>query len=100
ERPEILSALDTIQYGQSGSITVENFTANGSLVLNKLGSVTHSFDYGQRLVELPLKVSENESSLSFTAPTNAHLYPPGYYMMFYLNDLGKPSHAKMVKLES
>lgn len=98
-RPEISSAPETIQYGQSGTITVENTTSNGSLVLNKLGSVTHSFDYGQRLVELPLTTTAEESSLSFTAPTNAHLYPPGYYMMFYLNDLGKPSHAKMIKLE-
>ena len=97
-RPEILSAPDRIQYGQSGTITLKDATVNGSLVLNKLGSVTHSFDYGQRLVELPIKTLEDQSSLEFTAPINAHLYPPGYYMMFYLNDLGKPSHAKMVKL--
>lgn len=99
-RPEILSAPESLKYGQSGTITVQDGTKDGSLVLNKLGTVTHSLDYGQRLVNLPLKVQENESSLEFTAPTNAHLYPPGYYMMFYLNDIGKPSHAKMVKLES
>jgi len=97
-RPEILNAPDTIKYGQSGTISVKDATAKGSLVLNKLGSVTHSFDYGQRLVELPFSVATDQSSLEFTAPINAHLYPPGYYMMFYLNDLGKPSHAKMVKL--
>ena len=99
ERPEIVSAPETITYGQSGAISLKDATERGSLVLNKLGSVTHSIDYGQRLVELPSKLVD-DSSLEFTAPTNANLYPPGYYMMFYLNDIGKPSHAKIIKLES
>ncbi|NET34246.1 MAG: DUF1929 domain-containing protein [Cyanothece sp. SIO1E1] len=99
-RPEILSAPDTFKYGQPGTITVKNGTHNPTLVLIKLGSVTHSFDYGQRLAELPINVSEDGTSVVFTAPTNAHLYPPGYYMAFYLNDLGKPSHAKIVQLQA
>ena len=99
KRPEIISTPDTLKYGQSGTIAVADSTSNGSLVLNKLGSVTHSFDYGQRLVELPINAQDGES-LEFTAPTNSNLYPPGYYMMFYVNDSGKPSHGKIVKLES
>jgi hypothetical protein len=81
----------------------------------KLGTVTHSFDYGQRLVDLHaqksisspisnsmpiMKLPEDGTLIEFKTPTNAHLYPPGYYMMFYINDLGKPSHAKIVKLEA
>ncbi|MGK7926685.1 MAG: galactose oxidase early set domain-containing protein, partial [Spirulina sp.] len=98
-RPEILSAPDTLKYGQSGSLTVRDGTKCASVVLNKLSSVTHSFDYGQRLAELPIETFKDGSLVSFTAPENANLYPPGYYMMFYLNDIGKPSHAKIVKLE-
>lgn len=99
-RPEISNAPETLKYGEIGTITVKDATKDGSLVLVKLGSVTHSFDFGQRLAELPINnvVVGDESTLEFTAPENANLYPPGYYMMFYLNDLGKPSHAKMVKL--
>ena len=100
QRPKIQNAPETIEYGQTGTIQVKRGTENQSLVLAKLGSVTHSFDYGQRLVELPTKVSEDGSLVEFTAPTNANLYPPGYYMMFYLNDIGKPSRAKMVKLQA
>ncbi|OLT60543.1 galactose oxidase early set domain-containing protein [Moorena bouillonii] len=105
QRPEIETELETINYGEPGQIIVKNGTNNGSLVLNKLGSVTHSFDYGQRLVDLPInEVSKfgdsTKLTIKFQAPTNAHLYPPGYYMMFYLNDIGKPSHAKIVKLET
>ena len=99
-RPEILSAPDVLKYSETGTIQVKDGTAKSSLALVKLGTVTHSLDYGQRLVDLPLKVLEDGTSIEFSAPTNAHLYPPGYYMMFYLNDVGKPSHAKIVKLES
>jgi hypothetical protein len=99
-RPEIINAPETLQYGQSETITVKDGTKDGSLVLVKLGSVTHSFDFGQRLAELPIKnvVLGDESTIEFNAPENANLYPPGYYMMFYLNDVGKPSHAKMINL--
>ena len=83
-------------------VSVKDATKEGSLVLIKLGAVTHSFDYGQRLADLQIEnlALGNESSINFKAPNNANLYPPGYYMMFYLNELGKPSHAKMVKLEA
>lgn len=85
----------------------------GSIVLVKLGSVTHSFDNGQRLVDIQIDkkqikyLSANEqqqggfkynASIPFTAPTNDHFTPPGYYMLFYLNSAGKPSHAKIVQL--
>ncbi len=101
-RPEILEAPSSIKYSQLDKISVKDATQNGSLVLVKLGSETHSFDFGQRLVNLPIEttVIAEQSQIEFKTPTNAHLYPPGYYMMFYLNDVGKPSHAKMVKLEA
>ena len=99
-RPEIVKATEELNYGQSGSISVKNATEKGSLVLVKLGSVTHSFDFGQRLADLAVeKVTlGDESAIDFKLSISPNLYPPGYYMMFYLNDVGKPSHAKMVKL--
>jgi len=101
-RPEIVEAPSIIKYSQLDKISVKDATQNGSLVLVKLGAETHSFDFGQRLVELQIeKIALGEQSeIDFKAPTNPHLYPPGYYMIFYLNDVGKPSHAKMVKLEA
>ncbi len=100
-RPEIFKAPESLNYGKSSSISVKDATKTGSVVLVKLGSVTHSFDYGQRLADLPVEnvALGSESAIKFRVPKNANLYPPGYYMMFYLNELGKPSHAKMVKLE-
>lgn len=100
KRPQINQAPEVLEYGKTGTIKVKNGTQNPSLVLVKLGAVTHSFDYGQRLVELATKVSDDTSLVEFTAPDNANLYPPGYYMMFYLNDVGKPAKAKIVRLQA
>lgn len=103
-RPKILNAPKKLKYSQSEIISVESATENSSLVLVKLGSVTHSFDYGQRLAELLIEnVTVGDGGqylIKFKAPENPNLYPPGYYMMFYLNDLGKPSCAKIIKLEA
>ncbi|MBW4631249.1 MAG: DUF1929 domain-containing protein [Iphinoe sp. HA4291-MV1] len=104
-RPEITKSLEQITYGSEQKIAVSNPTDKSSLVLIKLGSTTHGFDFGQRLVDLKFKQStikelngKSFSFASFTAPTDKHMSPPGYYMMFYVNDKGKPSHAKMVQL--
>ncbi|MBP0017926.1 MAG: DUF1929 domain-containing protein [Cyanobacteria bacterium SBLK] len=103
KRPVIKSAPEVLHYGESDRIVVKNGDKNGSLVLIKLGTITHSFDYGQRLADveidkaIPLKNPEN-FRIKFTAPDNADLYPSGYYMMFYVNEIGKPSVAKMVRL--
>jgi hypothetical protein len=102
-RPEIVQVPTTLNYGRKDGMLVKNATEKGSVVLVKLGAVTHSFDYGQKLAELSNvnvpNVMGDKSLIVFKTPENANLYPPGYYMMFYLNNLGKPSIAKMVKLE-
>lgn len=107
QRPEIETELDLkeLKYGASQTISVSNASTDkpGSLVLVKLGSATHSFDNGQRLVDLTIQEqkpsgTDNNTSISFTAPTDDHFTPPGYYMLFYVNGAGKPSHAKIVQL--
>lgn len=115
-RPEIVSTSfgEKLTYGESAKIVVNNYTAQEyltpedqntqvpSVVLIKLASFTHAWDNGQRLADLvtetPKPLESSQGEISFKAPTNANLYPPGYYMMFYVNEIGKPSHAKMVQL--
>ncbi len=108
-RPEIATGPQTLKHGEASKVTVKNVDIDsdsdrGSLVMVKLGTITHSFDYGQRLADLSIQEIINNGdgsyTIDFTAPENANLYPPGYYMMFYLNSNGKPSVAKMVRLEA
>ncbi len=106
-RPEIVTAPQTLKPGETSEITVKNLEINdvsdrGFLVMVKLGTITHSFDYGQRLADLSIQDATDNGdgsyTIGFTAPENANLYTPGYYMMFYLNSSGKPSVAEMVQL--
>jgi galactose oxidase-like protein len=97
-RPVIESVPTSANYGKTVKIRVQNATANGSVVLMKLGSATHGWDMGQRFVKLTITNAVAAREFQVTMPTNANLYPPGYYMLFYLNDLGKPSVAAMVQL--
>ena len=83
-------------YNQEYTISIENITENGSLVLIKLGAVTHGWDSGQRLITLQ-PTSQNGDHLVFTAPEPSPIHPPGYYMLFYVNDKGKPSEARVVQ---
>ena len=117
-RPEIKPIADEeneipeLDYGQSLNVEVENVSENvekegsrGNFRLIKLGSVTHSFDVGQRLEDVSIEsssyiVNGNESYGRFNLkiPKNRYFLTPGYYMLFYVNDLDKPSHAQIVHL--
>jgi hypothetical protein len=70
-----------------------------AVVLVKLGAVTHAFDCGQRLCDLPPTLDPAAGTVTVDMPTNRNLYPPGYYMLFYLNNSGRPSIAPFVRLE-
>jgi Domain of unknown function (DUF1929) len=99
-RPKIIQSPQILNYGQSNIITIQDGTIDPTVVLIKLGTVTHSFDYGQRLAKLPVQMNADLASVTITAPDNSHLYPPGHYMMFYLNNIGKPSLAQIVQLKA
>ena len=111
DRPEIETEHEKLLYGASQTISVSNASLEqpgserpDSIVLVKLGSVTHSFDNGQRLVDIKINTKDSDkaavstSTTSFTAPTADHFTPPGYQMLFYVNSAGKHSHAKIVQL--
>ncbi len=99
-RPMIKSAPKAIAYDQSYTMSVDHMTSTASVVLIKLGAVTHAWDMGQRLVSLDFSQDMTKGDVTFKAPSNPHMYTPGYYMMFYVNDKGKPAVAKMVQLKA
>jgi hypothetical protein len=100
QRPQITQAPAQLSYGQAFELAVNtpSGSAASGAVLVKLASVTHSFDVGQRLAPLSLEGSAGAGRLILRAPDNAHLYPPGYYMLFCLDAAGVPSVARMVQL--
>ncbi len=98
KRPVITSAPETLAY--DASFEVGYGCEEGELaraVLIRPGAVTHAFDMDQRYVEVEI-TARTEDRLTITAPRDAHVAPPGYYMLFLLNDRDVPSEAAFVRL--
>ena len=64
----------------------------------RLGAVTHSVNMEQRYV--PLSFTAGGGNITATAPLNANIAPPGYYMLFVIGTDGVPSVANMVRVEN
>jgi hypothetical protein len=52
-------------------------------------TITEQFDMDQRLVGMYFTAGVGE--LTVTVPFNADIAPPGYYMLFLVNNSGVPS---------
>jgi hypothetical protein len=63
------------------------------------GNVTHGFDYGQLLIELPFAAADTQTLVA-TVPNNLNSAPPGYYLLFVVDDLRIPSAGSWVQVTS
>jgi len=96
-RPTITSVTPgVIGYGSTFQVQTPDSASISSVVLMKNGSTTHAFDMDQRMVGLSFSVSGG--ALTVTGPPNGNIAPPGYYMLFILNNAGVPSVAKFVQV--
>ena len=95
-RPTITTAPSVTGYGSSFQVQTPDAANIASVVLMKDGSVTHAFDMDQRLVGL--NFTAGSGALTVTGPPNGNIAPPGYYMLFLINNAGVPSIAKFVQV--
>jgi hypothetical protein len=97
-QPLITSAPASISYGQTFFVGTSGAGTTPKVSLVRLASVTHGFNQDQRQLSLadPQVVS---GGMNVTAPADPKVCPPGYYMLFVLNN-GVPSVAKIVKVQS
>jgi hypothetical protein len=97
-RPLISSAPTTIQYGTNFAVQTPDVSRIAKVSLIRFGGVTHTFNFDQRF--LPLSFQSSGGSLSIQAPADANLAPPGYYMLFIVDNNGIPSAAAIVRFPS
>jgi hypothetical protein len=95
-RPTISSVPATLTFGQPFTVQTPNAANITSVALIRVGSVTHAFNQNQRYV--PLTFTAGSGSLTVTAPANANLAPPGYYMLFIVDNNGIPSVAPILQI--
>lgn len=95
------SSQTTIPISYGTPFTV-NFTLTSPRTLQSAcliapGSVTHSHDPNQRLVELSISNATTTSAI-LTPPANPTLAPYGYYMLFLVDSAGEVSTAVWTQL--
>jgi fibronectin type 3 domain-containing protein len=95
-RPTITAAPSMVQIGQTFFVQTPNAAQIGSVVLMRIGSVTHNFNMSQNYVPLIFQVATG--GLNVQGPPNSNLAPPGYYMLFIVTTGGIPSVAPIVNL--
>lgn len=95
-RPTITSAPTSITYGSTFTLGTPDAAQIAAVSLVRLGSVTRSFNTGQRAMWLDFQ--QITGGLNVTAPFNGNIAPPGYYMLFILNTNGVPSVAPLVQI--
>ena len=93
--------LQTPWLSYGGPFEATFSTGRGSTVrsaaLMRPGAMTHAFDMDQRHIWVNIIQREN-NRLTIQAPPDRHVAPPGYYMLFLLDDKGVPSEAQFVWL--
>jgi hypothetical protein len=96
-RPQITTAPGGAGYGDVITVGTPQAQTIKWVSLIKNGVTTHSFDSGQRLVDLAI-TARNAASLELSIPDNPNLAPPGWYMLFLADTDGVPSVATWIRL--
>lgn len=94
-RPTISSAPNQVNYGQKFLVKTPDVASIQTIRWIRLGSVTHSFNEGQIINSLGFTVEPEGIEITVPGSRNA---PPGYYMLFIINNKNVPSVAKIIKV--
>jgi hypothetical protein len=92
-RPTLQAPVELAR-GQSFEISVTAAGGIASVVLIAPAAVTHGNDMHQRFIKLP--IASRGATVTATLPASGALVPPGYYMLFVVDNAGVPSIAQFV----
>src|SRR5688572_23962720 len=95
-RPSVSSSPAVVGFGAFCSVGTAQAQSISQVVRVRAGSATHAFDMEQRLVHM--NFTKGSGTLSVTSPPNPLVAPPGYYMLFVLDQNGVPSVASFIRL--
>lgn len=99
DRPRLVS-LSTLELPYDSSFQVEMADSRSidHVALIGLSSTTHSFNNGQR--RYPAAFSQDDSVLTVSTPPGANIAPPGYYLLFVVDDADVPSRGLIVAIDA
>ncbi len=95
-RPSVTSAPSAVRHGETFFVETPDAASIADAMWVVPGSTTHSQNWTQRANHL--EFTEVAGGLEITVPSNPNEAPPGYYMLFLINDNGVPSVAEWLPL--
>ena len=97
-RPTISSAPANIGYGMNFAVDTPQANQIARVVLIRNGSITHGFNSDQRYVVLGFSVQDG-NTLTVQSPPNGRIAPPGYYMLWLIDDSERPcQRARFIRI--
>lgn len=97
-RPTISNVPTTANYNKTITFyTNEPATSIKWVHLIRPMAPTHGLDTEQRLIDMPI-ISRSGNSLTVQTTGNRNIAPPGYYMLFVVNNYNIPSVASWIKV--
>jgi hypothetical protein len=97
-RPQITGAPANCTYNETIFIQSPQAANIRWVSFVKNGVTTHSFDNGQRLVDVEI-VSRIGDTIGAKVTNNPNIAPPGWYMLFLVDTNGVPSVAEWIHLQ-
>jgi hypothetical protein len=94
-RPTVSWAPSATSWGRTFGVSTPDADISRAVLIAP-GATTHAADMHQRYVPLPL--TRRAGGVDLTAPADANVAPPGYYMLFLVDEAGVPSVAKFIRL--
>lgn len=98
-RPSISACPSTVGYGAEFTVESPDSCRIDQVTLIRASTITHHTNTDQRFLALAWH-RDGRCGLRVTAPANANLAPPGYYLLFLIDDSDVPSIARFVQLGS
>jgi hypothetical protein len=87
----------TIGYGQDITIYTDRPADISRVALVRPGSVTHQLNTDQRYVGVAI-TQQSSGSVTVKAPPDGTVAPPGYFLLFIIDNQGVPSHGHSVRV--
>jgi hypothetical protein len=97
-RPKIQEAPATIGYDRRFTVETTQTNSIRRVALLRTGSVTHGFNSDQRYVACSFERS-GPHRLRVSAPPTSAVAPPGFYLLFVVNQNRIPSEGRFVQVK-
>jgi hypothetical protein len=103
-RPLITAAPTVLDPGATLTLATPDAGSIRRVTIVKTGSVTHSFNFEQRFIELgnsddpDRPIGRNGTELQVKLPANRFETPPGFYLLTVIDAAGVPSESRIFRI--